>query len=126
MTVHPAFMVSHFRFFSGKIISDSACFVNKSRAISRMAQELRLISCDARTTGAEGEKMKKWLHNVKSWIASLTSNRTEAAAWQETAAMVYDGDIYAVLLRDRAARRLTQSADHRPDYRRDASWPFIR
>jgi hypothetical protein len=61
-----------------------------------------------------------------SWIASLTSNRTEAAAWQETAAMVYDGDIYAVLLRDRAARRLTQSADHRPDSRRDASWPFIR
>jgi hypothetical protein len=70
--------------------------------------------------------MKKWLHNVKSWIASLTSNRTEAAAWQETAAMVYDGDIYAVLLSDRAARRLTQSADHRPDSRRDASWPFIR
>jgi hypothetical protein len=56
----------------------------------------------------------------------LTSNRTEAAAWQETTAMVYDGDIYAVLLRDRAARRLTQSADHRPDHRRDASWPFIR
>jgi hypothetical protein len=70
--------------------------------------------------------MKKWLHNIKSRIASLTSNRTEAAAWQETAAMVYDGDIYAVLLRDRAARRLTQSADHRPDHRRDASWPFIR
>jgi hypothetical protein len=70
--------------------------------------------------------MKKWLHNAKSWIASLTSNRTEAAAWQETAAMVYDGDIYAVLLSDRAARRLTQSADHRPDSRRDASWPFIR
>jgi hypothetical protein len=40
--------------------------------------------------------------------------------------MVYDGDIYAVLLRDRAARRLTQTADRRPDYRRDASWPFIR
>jgi hypothetical protein len=85
------------------------------------------MSCNARTTGAEGgEKMKKWLHNIKSRIASLTSSRTEAAAWQETAAMVYDGDIYAVLLRDRAARRLTQSADLRPDYRRDASWPFIR
>jgi hypothetical protein len=70
--------------------------------------------------------MKKWLHIIKSRIASLTSSRTEAAAWQETAAMVYDGDIYAVLLRDRAARRLTQTADRRPDYRRDASWPFIR
>jgi hypothetical protein len=40
--------------------------------------------------------------------------------------MVYDGDIYAVLLRDRAARRLAQSANHRQDSRRDASWPFIR
>jgi hypothetical protein len=70
--------------------------------------------------------MKKWLHNIKSRIASLISNRTEAAAWQETAAMVYDGDIYAVLLRDRAARRLMQSDHHRPDHRRDASWPFIR
>jgi hypothetical protein len=70
--------------------------------------------------------MKKWLHNIKSRIALLTSARTDEAAWQETAAMVYVGDIYAVLLRDRAARRLTQSDSHRPDYRRDASWPFIR
>lgn len=70
--------------------------------------------------------MKKWLHNIKSRIASLTSARTNETAWQETAAMVYDGDIYAVLLRDRAARRLRQSDYHRTDYRRDASWPFIR
>jgi hypothetical protein len=70
--------------------------------------------------------MKKWLHNIKSRIASLTSARTDETAWQETAAMVYDGDIYAVLLRDRAARRLTPSANHQTDYRRDASWPFIR
>ncbi|MCR4345656.1 MAG: hypothetical protein NUV55_00400 [Sulfuricaulis sp.] len=40
--------------------------------------------------------------------------------------MVYDGDIYAVLLRDRAARRLAQSDNRSLDYQRDASWPFIR
>jgi hypothetical protein len=70
--------------------------------------------------------MKKWLHNIRSRIASLTSTRTDETAWQETAAMVYDGDIYAVLLRDRAARRLMRADDHRSYYRRDASWPFIR
>ena len=40
--------------------------------------------------------------------------------------MVYIGDIYAVLLRDRAARRLAQADNRSMDYRRDASWPFIR
>lgn len=70
--------------------------------------------------------MKKWLHDIKSRLVSWSSARADEAAWQETAAMVYDGDIYAVLLRDRAARRLSRSVDHRPDYRRDASWPFIR
>lgn len=70
--------------------------------------------------------MKKWLHNIKSRIAWLARTGTNEAAWQETAAMVYDGDIYAVLLRDRAARRLTPLAESRADYRRDASWPFIR
>ncbi|MDH5511583.1 MAG: hypothetical protein OEY27_00060 [Gammaproteobacteria bacterium] len=47
-------------------------------------------------------------------------------SWQETAAMVYVGDIYAVLLRDRLARRQAQSRDHGSNYRRDAGWPFIR
>lgn len=82
---------------------------------------------NARTTGAEGRTiMKNWLHSIKSRIAWLTPARTDESAWQETAAMVYDGDIYAVLLRDRAARRLRPSADYRADSRRDASWPFIR
>jgi hypothetical protein len=93
----------------------------------RVAQELRLNTLQRPNhRGGGEEKMKKWLHNIKSRIASLTHSRTDEAAWQETAAMVYDGDIYAVLLRDRAARRLTQTADRWPDYRRDASWPFIR
>jgi hypothetical protein len=127
MTVYSRLHGQPFPVSSEKIFSDSACFVNKSRVMSRMAQELRLnILQRPNHRGGGGGKMKKWLHNIKSRIASLTSDRTEAAAWQETAAMVYDGDIYAVLLRDRAARRLTPSTDHRPDYRRDASWPFIR
>ena len=50
--------------------------------------------------------MKKWLNNIKSRMSALTSAKTDDAGWQETAAMVYVGDIYAVLLRDRAARRL--------------------
>ena len=54
------------------------------------------------------------------------SAKTDDAAWQETAAMVYVGDIYAVLLRDRAARRMAQAGNRSLDYRRDASWPFIR
>lgn len=70
--------------------------------------------------------MKKWLNNMKSRMAALTSAKADDAAWRETAAMVYVGDIYAVLLRDRAARRLAQSDSRSPDYRRDASWPFIR
>ncbi|BAV33376.1 hypothetical protein SCL_1061 [Sulfuricaulis limicola] len=70
--------------------------------------------------------MKKWLRNIKSRVAWLTHTGTNEAGWQETAAMVYDGDIYAVLLHDRAARRLTPSIPQRQDYRRDACWPFIR
>jgi hypothetical protein len=68
--------------------------------------------------------MKKWLNRIGSKITALTSAETDDAAWQETAAMVYVGDIYAVLLRDRAARRSMPAAAH--DQRRDASWPFIR
>jgi hypothetical protein len=127
MTARHAFTASRFWIISGKIISNSACFANKSRAILRVAQELRLnILRRPNHRGGGEEKMKKWLHNIKSRIAWLTSTKADETAWQETAAMVYDGDIYAVLLRDRAARRLTQSDHHRPDYRRDASWPFIR
>jgi len=44
---------------------------------------------------------------------------------QETLAMVYGGDIYTVLVRDRAARRLARTESHR-DHRRDPAWPFIR
>ena len=69
--------------------------------------------------------MKKWLRNIKSKMTSLTSARTGEAAWQETAAMVYVGDIYAVLLHDRVARRQVRG-DYRAPERRDASWPFIR
>ncbi len=83
--------------------------------------------CDARITGAEGRReMKKWLNNIRSRISAWTSAKLDDSRWQETTAMVYDGDIYAVLLRDRAARRLSQADDHHLDYRRDASWPFIR
>ncbi len=70
--------------------------------------------------------MKKWLKNIRSKVSALTSAKTDDAGWQETAAMVYVGDIYAVLLRDRVARRLAQADSRRLDYRRDASWPFIR
>ncbi len=70
--------------------------------------------------------MKKWLTGIKSKITALTSAKTDDAGWQETAAMVYVGDIYAVVLHDRAARQLARSGDNRLDYRRDAGWPFIR
>ena len=70
--------------------------------------------------------MKKWLNNIRSRVSALMSAKTDDAGWQETAAMVYVGDIYAVLLRDRAARRLAQADNRSLDYRRDASWPFIR
>ena len=40
--------------------------------------------------------------------------------------MVYVGDIYAVLVRDRAARQLALTERRRVDHRHDAGWPFIR
>ncbi|MHB8534603.1 MAG: hypothetical protein ACYDBW_04070 [Sulfuricaulis sp.] len=40
--------------------------------------------------------------------------------------MVYGGDIYAVLVRDRAVRRLALTERQRDDRRHDAGWPFIR
>ena len=70
--------------------------------------------------------MKNWLYQFRSRIAALTSAKTGDDGWQETAAMIYVGDIYAVLLRDRAARRWAQADIRNPEYRRDASWPFIR
>ena len=69
--------------------------------------------------------MKKWLHKIKSSMAALLSSNADNSTGQEAAAMIYVGDIYAVLLRDRTARRLARY-DRDPDYRRDASWPFIR
>lgn len=81
----------------------------------------------ARITGAEGRReMKKWLNNIRSRISALTSAKLNDGRLQETAAMVYDGDVYAVLLRDRAARRLAQPDNRSLDHQRDASWPFIR
>lgn len=93
-----------------------------------MAQELPFIYVVTPESPARrgGGEMKKWLNNIRSRISALTSTKIDDSRWQETAAMVYDGDIYAVLLRDRAARRLSQASDRSLDHRRDASWPFIR
>ena len=68
----------------------------------------------------------KLLKALKSKISILVSAKADDAGRQETAAMVYGGDIYAVLLRDRAVRQLARSENHRVDQRRDAGWPFIR
>ena len=70
--------------------------------------------------------MKKWLNHIKLRVSALISAKTDDAGWQETVAMVYVGDIYAVLLHDRVARHLAQADNRRQDYRRDAGWPFIR
>ena len=59
--------------------------------------------------------MKKWLNNIRSRVSALMSAKTDDAAWQETVAMVYVGDIYAVLLRDRAARRMAQAGNRSLD-----------
>ena len=68
----------------------------------------------------------KLLKNWKSKLSMLLSARTDESVRQETVAMVYGGDIYAVLLRDRVVRQLARSEVHRVDHRRDAGWPFIR
>ena len=68
----------------------------------------------------------KLLKTLKSKISVLLSAKADDAGRQETAAMVYGGDIYAVLLRDRAVRQLARSESRRLDHRRDAGWPFIR
>ena len=68
----------------------------------------------------------KWLKALKRKITALKSAQTDDAGRWETAAMVYSGDIYAVLVRQRAARQLARVDSRQRDYRRDAGWPFIR
>ena len=68
----------------------------------------------------------KWLKALKRKITALKSAQTDDAGRWETAAMVYGGDIYAVLARDSAVRQLVRVDSGRGGYRRDAGWPFIR
>ncbi len=73
-----------------------------------------------------GAIIMKWLKALKRKITALKSAQTDDAGRWETAAMVYGGDIYAVLVRDRAVRHLTRVDSRWSDYRHDAGWPFIR
>ena len=100
-----------------------------SRFFSRVAQELPLVSGSARiTTGWRkgGSIIMKWLKTLKRKITALKSAQTDDAGRWETAAMVYGGDIYAVLVRDRAVRHLTRVDNRWADHRHDAGRPFIR
>src|SRR3990170_8727300 len=100
-----------------------------SSFFSRVAQELPLVSGSARITKGwrkGGSIIMKWLKALKRKITALKSAQTDDAGRWETAAMVYGGDIYAVLVRDRAVRHLTRVDSRWVDYRRDAGWPFIR
>ena len=63
---------------------------------------------------------------LKSKITALKSAQTDDAWRQETAAMVYGGDIYAVLLHDRFVRQLARAKVRRTQSRPDSVWPFIR
>ena len=73
-----------------------------------------------------GSIIMKWLKALTRKITASKSAQTDDAGRWETAAMVYGGDIYAVLVRDRAVRHLTRVDSRWVDYRRDAGWPFIR
>ena len=73
-----------------------------------------------------GSIIMKWVKALKRKITALKSAQTDDAGRWETAAMVYGGDIYAVLVRDRAVRHLTRVDSRWVDHRRDAGWPFIR
>ena len=73
-----------------------------------------------------GSIIMKWLKALKRKITALKSAQTDDAGRWETAAMVYGGDIYAVLVRDRAVRHLTRVDNRLGDHRHDAGWPFIR
>ena len=63
--------------------------------------------------------------SLKAVLSLFKPRKRENSNLQETLAMVYGGDIYTVLVRDRAARRLARTGSHR-DHRRDPAWPFIR
>ena len=73
-----------------------------------------------------GSIIMKWVKALKRKITALKSAQTDDAGQWETAAMVYGGDIYAVLVRDRAVRHLTRVDNRWADHRHDAGWPFIR
>jgi len=73
-----------------------------------------------------GAIIMKWLKALKRKITALKSAQTDDAGRWETAAMVYGGDIYAVLVRNRAVRHITRADSRRVDHRHDAGWPFIR
>ena len=76
--------------------------------------------------GARGNNIMKFLNYLKARMSSFKSANRENSNRQETLAMVYVGDIYAVLVRDRAARQLALTERRRVDHRHDAGWPFIR
>ena len=63
---------------------------------------------------------------LKTKITASQSAQTDDAWRQETAAMVYGGDIYAVLLHDRFVRQLALAKVRGTPHRPDTVWPFIR
>jgi len=63
---------------------------------------------------------------LKTKIRASKSAKTDDAWRQETAAMVYGGDIYAVLLHDRFVRQLALAKVRRAQRHPDTVWPFIR
>lgn len=68
----------------------------------------------------------KLLDLFKTRILASPSAQTDDARRQETAAMVYGGDIYAVLLRDRFVRQLARAKIRQTPGHLDTTWPFIR
>jgi hypothetical protein len=63
---------------------------------------------------------------LKTKITASKSAQTDDAWRQETAAMVYGGDIYAVLLHDRFVRQLAFARVRRTPSHTDNVWPLIR
>ena len=90
------------------------------------------ISCKKQKPGLPrveeqgGIIMMKILNYLKARLSSFRSANRENSNRQETLAMVYVGDIYAVLVRDRAVRQLALTERRRMDHRHEAGWPFIR
>ncbi len=68
----------------------------------------------------------KFLRILKEMMTWPRSAKTDDTGGGEIAAMIYGGDVYVVLLRDRVARQLALAESRRVDHRRDAGWPFIR